>query len=487
MTLIQQVLALLLQETGTLVALSVAAVFFGWLERSGRGAAALVVVLGVLVLDCALFPTYGSSNGIFQLPLLGRSFDLATAVAVVALVVRFVARGERVRLTTAAALWMAFLLWTGVAGVRGVLAGHEGGTVFYEGSVILHLGALGLLAATTPLPALVSDRGLPRLGAWAAPLAVLIALLDTAQVRLELPLPLMDVRGFGTLGADAATVFASLGAVCGVIALTRPPGRRGCLLPAAALVASPLFGSQRAAMLGVGVTLLVIAIGFLAQGRARVFRLVRGELAVAFLLVVMLAAGVVAVTTVAGRSVGESGLAEQLRHTFVSTAKQQSAQSRRNQWGEALEVAGDAPMTGGGLGTSYRYFEVGPDELRISSITHNLLLDVGLRTGLVGVLLLLAATVASVLDARSVLGSRAGPAAKAVALAAVAVLLGLLAKGGVESVFEKHRLALLIGVSLGLVHAARTSVGASDGSTSEPWTPTRNTDEAPARLHPLKP
>ena len=48
----------------------------------------------------------------------------------------------------------------------------------------------------------------------------------------------------------------------------------------------------------------------------------------------------------------------------------------------------------------------------------------------------------------------------ALALAASACLVGLLARGLVESIFEKYRLAVGLGVLIGLVLSARTSLDA---------------------------
>jgi hypothetical protein len=45
------------------------------------------------------------------------------------------------------------------------------------------------------------------------------------------------------------------------------------------------------------------------------------------------------------------------------------------------------------------------------------------------------------------------------ALALVAVVVGFVAKGMVESIFEKYRLATMLGLSLGLLRSAVTSAG----------------------------
>jgi hypothetical protein len=44
------------------------------------------------------------------------------------------------------------------------------------------------------------------------------------------------------------------------------------------------------------------------------------------------------------------------------------------------------------------------------------------------------------------------------ALACTALVLGLVAKGLVESIFEKYRLAILVGLLLGMMHSAALSL-----------------------------
>jgi hypothetical protein len=67
------------------------------------------------------------------------------------------------------------------------------------------------------------------------------------------------------------------------------------------------------------------------------------------------------------------------------------------------------------------------------------------------------------------------------------VLAGLMAKGGVESVFEKHRLALLIGVSIGLVHAARAATAPDPRVIAGLWDSAGHNGGPPALASPRRP
>ena len=432
----------------------VAAVLLGFrvLERRGRREGVLVVVLGALLLDVGLYPTYGQTAGLLHPSGLGHSIDLTTVLGVLGLLVRS-RRTSPGRLQLTAALWTVFLLWTASSAVHGLLSGHASKFVLYEAEVLLHVGVIAVLVAGVPVARLTAPSGLPALAWVFAPLSLLIAVAGVAKASLTFSLPLLHTVELGKMGGDAATVFSSLGAVCLVIAMTRPVGARASLLPAVVLLVSPLVAGQRAAVLGLGAALVVILVAFLTQGRARVLRVTSGEVLLASLLACSLVALVVVATSTTSSGSGDA-LSAQIHKTFSSTAKQQSAQSRRNQWSKAFVLVKNAPVTGNGLGTTYVYYEISQLRLVTSEVTHDIPLDVALRSGIIGVLLLLVATAGSVVDGARTFRSRASPQVRAVALGALGVFVGLVAKGTVESIFEKHRLAVLLGVSIGLLCAA---------------------------------
>lgn len=450
-------LGLLLGEVVLLACGVVALLVFLRLERTGRRETTVLIILGVLVLDCALFAPYGTTSGLFQPTFAGRSLSLTAVLTVVALVCRFTSAGPSTRIHPSAVWWTLFLAWTATAMVRGLAAGHSSSLVYYEGLVVLHVGGLAVLLATTPAARLVGRTGLPLLGMLVTPIAVLLSITDTALVYLDVRVPFVGGLVLGQMGADAATLFSSLGVLCGVLALAQPIGRRTGLAPAGVLLAAPLIAQQRAALLGLAAVVLIVAVGLAVQGRPRVLRLTSGEIALCVLLLATVGALAVTITTLTDV---DTGLQDRVDRTFGGTAKQQSAESRLNQWEAGGRLVLEQPVHGHGLGNTYSYFEVGPDEFRRSDITHNVFLDVGVRTGLIGVLLLLGAVAASMMDAARALRSRAGAATRALALGAVAVLLGLITKGLVESLFEKHRLALLLGASIGLVLSAARAVSA---------------------------
>ena len=90
--------------------------------------------------------------------------------------------------------------------------------------------------------------------------------------------------------------------------------------------------------------------------------------------------------------------------------------------------------------------------------SHNIVLDIGTRSGLIGVALLLVAVIASLADGLRVWRRHRNPQIAALALGMVVVVAGVLGKGMVESTFEKYRLNVALGLALGIIAAAATSL-----------------------------
>jgi O-antigen ligase len=153
----------------------------------------------------------------------------------------------------------------------------------------------------------------------------------------------------------------------------------------------------------------------------------------------------------------EVPLASRLTTALYSPGKQLSAQDRINQLVAVRPLLAEKPILGWGLGKTYTYWEPGHKKFLLVNITHNILTDVTLRMGLVGLLLFLAALAISMHDGVRAWLRHHHHIGAALALGCTAVVVGLLAKGLVESIFEKYRMATLLGVMLGMMRVLATS------------------------------
>jgi hypothetical protein len=94
-----------------------------------------------------------------------------------------------------------------------------------------------------------------------------------------------------------------------------------------------------------------------------------------------------------------------------------------------------------------------------TDLTENIGLDLFLRTGGIGLTLFLVALVMSLANGFAAWRLHPDRMVAVLALALVAVVIGMVAQGQVESIFENYRIATLLGLSLGLLRSAVTSGG----------------------------
>jgi O-antigen ligase len=228
-------------------------------------------------------------------------------------------------------------------------------------------------------------------------------------------------------------------------------------------VLAPFFAFQRAVLLLLGaavVFVLVVSLGRTARQRLRV-RV--GELLITALAVVGVVLGVSVIPAItAQRPVTTpfaSTIGRNLNLTLNSGAKLESAQARLNKWHVALGDARQHPILGQGLGFTYTYYVPGPNQFVTTDLTENILLDLFLRTGLIGLTFFLVALVMSLVNGFAAWRLHPDRMAAVLALGLVAVVLGMFAQGQVESIFENYRIATLLGLTLGLMRSVVTSGG----------------------------
>lgn len=436
-----------------LLALAVAYGRLLHLERHGRPATVVGIVAGLLLVEVLL---YGTQNaipaGLFHPavgPLTFRVFDVVLPLALLArLHARF---APPLRLPSGATLlWAAFFAWYVACGVVGLIRGHSPGLVLIELKAVLYVGGTMALAAGVPVGRYVDGR----LERALRPTAVAAMLLLLATGRtFAVFLPGLPVPQLGAGSPDGASVLLTLALL--VLALGRvtpgPPSQTALVLP---LLLVAVAAGQRASLLSAGIGLAALAVGLLRDRRH-----VRSRATPSQVTLVTLAVLVMAFTPAFVRFAGSGDpvrvpYAAQVARTFTRPAKALSGTVRINQQRAVRPLIAEHPWLGRGLGTTYQHYDPGLLLHAETNLTHNIATDIWLRAGLAGLGLFLAALGASVLEGVRAWRRHASPRVAALALGALAALAALVAKGSVEPLFDKYRLAVLFGLLLGMLRSA---------------------------------
>lgn len=426
-------------------------VWAGTMVRRGRDAAVVTFVVGLNLLEAVLYPSPNEvPTGLFHPEIGGVSFRLIDVVIPVVLLAHLLERRRQESFPATALLWIGFFAWLVTAALLGAYAGNDPQLVTFEAKALLYLGLL-FLAASVPLESYLAGHGIERFLQIAAGVGVLMVTLDTLGIAVTTETPILPLANAGQLGADAATLLTSLGIVALALGVYAPHGRAAFLVPAVPLLATPLAADQRAAFLALGLSALVLVMAIVpSRRRVRVTPTEAG-------LVVLAVTACLLTPWLAALALGQdppTPLRDNLSTTFTSREEQLTTEGRLNQLRVAGPLLAERPVFGWGLGKQYVYFEPGYREFQWINLTHNIFGDLLLRTGLVGLVLFLVALGASLGHGIHTWRSKTADLTAALALAATAVVVGLVARGMVESIFEKYRLAVALGVALGVTLSA---------------------------------
>ena len=438
-------------------------VFMRW-ERAGREHWVVYLLLAVIVIDSSLYANETNEpRGLLHPGSGSIEFRLVDVIMALALVARLLTKGAPLRAGWPALLWTAVGAWWTVEAVEGFLRQDSMVKLPYEAKAILYvMGGYALLSGI-PVRRFLEGRGMERLVRWSALAATVLLVTAFAHKSYSFHLPFVPLSGFGQLGTDAATAFVVIGTIGLMLELAKEHRNRFTLLCIVPLAIGPFFANQRAVLLELGATVTVLVIVGMGSTARRRMQVRASEVALVALATVGVALAVSIVPAITqGQSV-TAPLASLSQRTVGSVlnsrAKVESAQDRINEWNIGIKDAKQHPFLGQGLGFTYSYFEVGSSTYVTTDITHNIELDLWLHTGIIGVLLFLLALVVSLVQGFTTWHLHPDRLVAVLALALSAVVIGFIAKGQVESIFENYRLAALFGVSLGMMRAALTSAG----------------------------
>jgi hypothetical protein len=445
---------------------------FAWfvhLERASEPMTPVLVILGLVLIESWIYPNqslipagifhpvFGGGSGVGGVES-GLSFRLPEILVPLALAARMLARGQRLLFQPAALWWLAFLAWLAAEGVMGVENGNSANLALFEGKVIAYIGFF-LLVAGVPASEFAHGRTFRRFLYGSGVLAATGILLSQLKIQIAAAIPGLPINGMGPMGADAATIFLSLGLIAAALAICSEQHRSPLIITSLPLLFASLVAEQRAALLAMAVALALFAMAIAMSWRKRVratpTELTLGLAAFAALLLVPVLA-----TAVVGTRQPSLPFASTVNAAFDTRAKALSAQDRLNQWATARRLIDAHPIIGSGLGFTYQHYDPGYKVFITTDLTHNIVYDLLMRVGAIGLALFGLALFTTLADGVRAWLKHLDALIAAFALASTCALAGLVAKGMVESIFEKYRLAMLLGFLIGAVASTRLSMTA---------------------------
>jgi O-antigen ligase len=451
--------------------------FARW-ERKGHALRAVVLLLVLEIAEACLYENQDLvPRGLFHPGSGSSQFRLPEIVITLALLGRLVAKKLPKRIGYPALLWTAFGVWLAIEAVEGYMRGNVHSQIPYEAKAIIYVGGGYALAAGVPARRYVEAEVFERLARWFGPLALLLDVMTAGHKAYSLHLPLLPLTSFGIMGTDAATMLAAVGVVALMLEMGKPRRNVWTIVCTVPMLISVVLASQRAALVGLGASLglvLIITLGPTIRHRLTVHS---AEAGLALLAVCAIFLAVVLAPAVLHDRPPKIPFTSTVSSTLNGEGKAESAQDRLNELNAAEHMIPQHWILGSGLGIEYSYWAPGPNVDFVSALTEDIYLDLWLRTGLIGLGLFVLAVLVTFGEGFRTWRRDPDRMIAIFAIALVAVVLGFLVKGGFESIFEKYRLATMLGVLLGMLRSTATS-----GESTFPLIPVldeagRKTDE----------
>jgi O-antigen ligase len=444
------------------VAAAIVWVFVNW-ERTGKEHLVPLVLLGMLVVEATLYSDPNAlPRGLFHPGSGSTQLRLPEIYITLALVARLIARGRPTRIGLPAGLWLAFAAWMVVGVVEGKLYGNPFSQDIYEAKDILYIVGAYALAAGVPIRKYIDSGDLFKLGTVSVVCASVLDLMTIGHVSVNTTVPLLPLQAFGTVGAETAALFLAIVAMCFLVRAASGPIRFRHVLALIPVVGAVLLADQRAVIVNLGVVVLVVVVGVAVgprHGIARRLHVSLGQVVLTLLAVVAVVTAIVVVPAAVDRQPAQIPLASSYQSLFHNEGKAESAQDRLDLASEAEKLIPQHLIIGWGLGIEFPFYEAGTRSVQTIAYAHNLVLDLWLRLGLIGLALFLAALGASVAGGLRVWRRHPDRVTAALALALVGVVAGLFATGLLEPLLDEYRFATLFGVSLGLLRACVIAMG----------------------------
>ena len=254
----------------------------------------------------------------------------------------------------------------------------------YEAKSIIYIVGAYALAAGVPVRRYLDSGYLFKLGALCVVFASVLDVMSIGHVVVNRNVPLLPLQNFGEIGAETAAIFLAVGTMCFLCRLASGSARIRHVLALIPLVASVVLAGQRAVLVNLGLVqrsswqLLVVTY---RRGIVRRLHVGLGQLMLTVLAVVAVDGPARAGRC---RAAARTGPASRTSSTARPT---ESAQDRLN-----LAVLRPKPyphlIIGWGLGVE---LQSGSHMTLTIPYAHNIVLDLWLRLGIIGLVLFLVA------------------------------------------------------------------------------------------------
>lgn len=433
-----------------------ASALFAWfvmLETNDRRHTIFNIVAITFIFEAVVTPEVASVPvGLLRPEVFGQDFRPPDLLLFAALAARLLA-GRWGRVGPVGLAWFPFfaLYLTGV--VIGLLVGLEFAQVLFQGKVLLYiLGGL-VVASGVDVDKLYDSIG--TLGLVLAPLLPIGLIVSLSNLEIAVDTPLQSFPTLGQLSHDSVTLLVVIGGAVIITEAVRSRPRWYVAGAGVALLLVPITRDQRGSYLtlaAVVVTLAIVALG------GQTWRRRSSVSGTQFALIAVVLIGVGSVSLATGAT---SGFIDE---AFGGQGNVESADERLKLYRASVELAQQRPILGYGVGAEVETTRVNSGE-DLQTTAHNLVLDIWLRVGFVGVGFVLVALAVTAWTAVAVWRGPASDRVAAIAIAGLIGVLGWLAKALVEPALDKFRLSLLLGLALGFVAASWRAAHPSDDVT----------------------
>lgn len=413
-------------------------------EREGKSSRSVALVLGVALLEALV--QRSATNvplGIWRIPLGPLDLRPIDVLLPMALGARLIARPSFDYVSKVTGAWVLFLFWYFVVGYWGYVQGNDLGRLINQlrGMTLVVLTAVlvgGLRPSTAAL-----ERANRRLGKVAFFTALFVYGFRLTIGSTPFNVPLIGTPELGLISSEASLILACLGFYVLVQQMISQEQQILALAGSALLVLNPLLQTQAASIVALGAAVAaLVGVAFTRAWRSRIN--------VTGVQILLFAGAAVAVAIVGQLAVGEElGVVDGFEQALFSDVQGKTTEVRRILWADAVSLIRDSPFVGQGVGHLLEIPGRWPEESS-QAASHNVTLDVALRSGLPGLLLFVAAIGITVATSWNRWFELEGVHAGAL-LAAFLTMVAILTKGQVESSLDAFRQATAFGAAIGIV------------------------------------